>query len=779
MDELDELGRRLREAEERLAKSEASVQALLDAVPSATMCLDPDTTRIVFANEAAVRQYGYSRTELLGMTAADFRGPNELPPVLEVGRLTASGGRFGLRKHRRKDGSFLDVEVVTHLIEVGGRSLRISSLLDVTEQREATQALRAVLANAPVTMFAIDERGIFTLSEGKGLAAAGLRPGEVVGKSALELFGTTPFKDRDGADLNGAEVLRRVLAGRPFSGLSGLGDIVYENRIDPVRDDEGRIRGAIGVATDVTDRHRAQERAREREERFRELFEHSSEGLFLLDVLEGPRFRLAALNPAEELLIGITSAASVGKLIEELFPPDLAGTLVGNYRRCLEAAEPITYTEELDVPAGRRSITSTLIPIKSPRGEIARIIGFCNDVTESRRTEEQRRQAQKMEAVGQLAGGVAHDFNNLLMVILGSADFLLETLEKDSPLRADVQEIHKASERAATLTRQLLAFSRRQVLRPRVLDLNAVLSGVGSMLRRLIGEDIEVETRPAAGLSLVNADPGQLEQVIVNLAVNARDAMSAGGKLLLETGNVLVSRAAPRDGLSAGAWVMLSVSDNGAGMDEATRARIFEPFFTTKAPGRGTGLGLSTVHGIVEQSGGHIAVSSAPGRGTSFRVYLPRDEGQAVASSGPAEPGASVNGSEVVLLVEDEDAVRALTQRLLESQGYTVFTARSGAEVLDGQVALPEEIPLLVTDLVMPGISGRELYERLRAERPKLRVLYISGYTDDELVRRGSGGAALLQKPFTAAALGAAVRRALDSPQEEWPIPVAAGGAPK
>ena len=383
---------------------------------------------------------------------------------------------------------------------------------------------------------------------------------------------------------------------------------------------------------------------------------------------------------------------------------------------------------------------------------------FVRDVTEQRRLQQQLLQSQKMEAVGRLAGGIAHDFNNLLTVITSYSDLLLEDLAKDDAKRGDVEQVRKAADGAASLTRQLLAFSRQQVLAPRVVSLNVVVEGLQKMLRRVIGEDIELATALAPDLGAVKADVGQLEQVLMNLTVNARDAMPTGGKLTIETANV------EHDGRRC---VMLAVTDTGIGMDEATKARIFEPFFTTKEAGKGTGLGLATVYGIVNQSGGFIWVYSEPGNGTSFKIYLPRVDAPAegVTSAG----GVSVpRGIETVLLVEDAAAVRAVAKQVLERQGYRVLEAPDGQAALRVAQEHRGPIHLLLTDVVMPVLSGRRLAEELTRLRPDTKVLYASGYTDDSVVRHGilESGTAYLQKPFTPDSLARKVREVLDADRD-------------
>jgi two-component system cell cycle sensor histidine kinase/response regulator CckA len=392
-------------------------------------------------------------------------------------------------------------------------------------------------------------------------------------------------------------------------------------------------------------------------------------------------------------------------------------------------------------------------------------VAVMHDITERKKLEEQFRQAQKMEAVGHLAGGIAHDFNNLLTVILGYSETLLTELSHDRHLRDMVLEVYQVGERAAMLTRQLLAFSRKQVLAPQVVDLNGIVMDLEKMLRRLIGEDIELHVAPAADLGRVFADPGQLEQVLLNLVVNARDAMPRGGQLTIETRNVELDAAYAQDHLAVqpGSYVLLAVSDTGCGMDEATRARLFEPFFTTKEPGKGTGLGLATVYGIVKQSGGDIFVYSEVGRGTTFKIYLPRVQ-QPLAPPGPKGLGRMPRGDETVLLVEDEDSVRGLSRHVLLLSGYRVLEARNGDEALGISGDYAGAIDLLLTDVVMPNMGGRELADHMSRQRPTLKVLYLSGYTEDAVVRHGvlAADTAFLQKPFTPAALAQKVRDVLD-----------------
>jgi signal transduction histidine kinase/CheY-like chemotaxis protein len=440
-------------------------------------------------------------------------------------------------------------------------------------------------------------------------------------------------------------------------------------------------------------------------------------------------------------------------------------------QRFLQSGEGPILNRRLELMALRRDGTEvpvelTVAPIRVGNSWI--FSAFIRDISERNQLEQQLRQAQKMEAVGRLAGGIAHDFNNLLTAIFGYADLLAEDLPPGSPAQADVKEIRTAANRASALTRQLLAFSRQQVLQPVVLNVNEVVRDLENMLQRVLGEDVELEAHFAADLGNARADPGQLEQVILNLAVNARDAMPTGGKLTIETANVDLDEhyAQTHRPVVPGRYVMIAVSDTGIGMDAATQARMFEPFFTTKEPGKGTGLGLATAYGIVKQSGGYIWVYSEVGGGATFKIYLPRVDAPADVVAAPPELG-TVAGIETVLLAEDDPLLLPLARDVLKRLGYTVLEARTPADAVAVAQAHAGIIHLLISDVVMPGESGLQLARRLLEVRPNLRVLYISGYSDEAVVRHGllDPGTTFLQKPFTPAALARKVRELLDAPR--------------
>jgi PAS domain S-box-containing protein len=511
------------------------------------------------------------------------------------------------------------------------------------------------------------------------------------------------------------------------------------------------------------ERQRAEDALRESETTYRSLVETSPYGIFR----STPDGRLLAVNPA---LVSMLGYASEAELLDRRLAADICAA-PEDRERLLDAVVmtgSVTHESVWKRKDGQKiTVRQTGRVVRQPDGSVAHFTVVVEDITQHRLLEDQLRQSQKMEAVGRLAGGIAHDFNNLLTAILGSTDLLLETLPPNHPGAADAQETRKAALRAADLTRQLLAFSRQQVLAPRVLSVNGVVADMDRMLHRLIGEDVDLRTVLAADVGAVRADLGQLEQVILNLAVNARDAMSHGGKLTIETSNVDLDEAygAAHAGVQPGPYVLLAVSDTGSGMDVATQARIFEPFFTTKPKGKGTGLGLATVYGIVKQSGGHIAVYTEPDRGTSFKIYLPRVAAAVDAVEAPQTGGGLLRGSETVLLVEDQEEVRRLTRRLLEARGYRVLVAADGHEALSMAESLGGPLHLLVTDVVMPQLSGREVALLLAPRHPAMKVLYLSGYADESIVHHGvlEPGVDFLQKPFTADALARKVRAVLDA----------------
>jgi PAS domain S-box-containing protein len=525
------------------------------------------------------------------------------------------------------------------------------------------------------------------------------------------------------------------------------------------------------LAIDVTRRRLAERRIQERTTYLNALVENTPVPLLALD----PDQRVQIANPAFVRLFGYSPEELRGRNPDDLIAPDdpkLRTEATGFTQDCLNG-RPVRATST------RRRKDGKLVDVEIygvPLLESGRLIGvyvMYQDLTEQRELSAQLRQSQKMEAVGRLAGGIAHDFNNLLTVILGTSDMLLEDMGEGHPMREELREIRAAGHRAAGLTRQLLAFSRKQVLRPEVLNLNVLVTNAERLLRRLIGEDIEMKTTLTVGLWSVRADPGQIEQAILNLAVNARDAMPGGGKLTLATNNVRLdaTMAHRYPEMGPGEYVEIVVSDTGIGMDEDVRSRLFEPFFTTKPAGKGTGLGLSTTYGIVKQSGAFIWAESEPGNGSSFRIYLPRIDAEPLGGSEAAPVGPSTRGNETILLVEDEPEVRALVDRVLRNQGYRVLSASRPSEAIAIASQQSVRLDLIVTDVVMPEMNGAELARRLKTYRRSLPVLYLSGYTADAIGQHGvlDPGTMFLEKPFRLDVLARKVREALDGARPDAP----------
>jgi len=628
-------------AEERLRASEEWYRLLFDANPLPMWVYDIETLAFLAVNDAAIKHYGYSRSEFLGMRITDIRPDAEVPRLLIAARAPDSP-EFdgGVWQHRTKDGRIISVEVVTHALTVLDRPARLTLAHDVTERQHAERALRET------------NDTLQTLIQASPLAIV-----------------TT--------DLSGTVSEWNVAAERMFGWFAG-------------------------------------------------------------DVLGRP----IPIVPVEQLEDDMRRLSASGE-----------HSFTGYETRC--ARKDGTLVDVYVSTAALRGV-----------GGMLGTVWVIADVTERKMMEEQLRQAQKMDAVGQLAGGVAHDFNNLLTVITSYGQFLLNALPEQDPRRSDAHQITQAAARAASLTRQLLAFSRRQVLQPQVLDLNEVIGDMERLLRRVISEDIALVTQFESGIGAVRADRGQIEQVVMNLVVNARDAMPNGGVLAISTRLVHLDTAYARRhaGVNPGKHVVFAVRDTGVGMDASTQQRIFEPFFTTKGKGKGTGLGLSTVYGIVRQSGGHIDIRSAPGRGTTFEIILPQVAAAAPPKAEHVMHSALPRGTETVLVVEDEEAVRLIVRRVLRDQGYEILEARDGNEALRICAQKGGSIDLVLSDVIMPGMGGRELSRALAASRPGLPILFMSGYNDDgELAGFGAElGPGVLAKPFTAETLATQVREALD-----------------
>ena len=546
--------------------------------------------------------------------------------------------------------------------------------------------------------------------------------------------------------------------------------LVLESTSSVIRNAKGEPEKLVIVNRDITERKRAEEALRRSESGFRSVVEDAPYGIYRTS-LTG---QFLQVNPALQKMLGYEST-------EELLRRDLRNHIfrhAGEYQRLTELLACTEEIKDLEMEWKRQDGTPITVRcsgrcINDENGVPAYFEVFAEDVTEKRVLEKQLRMAQKMEAIGRLSGGIAHDFNNLLGVIIGYSGVLKKQLGPGSPLCEHALEIEKAGQRAASLTKQLLAFSRQQVLTPAVLNLNSLATDMEKMLPRLLGEDVEVSLALDPGLGNVKADQSQIEQVIMNLAVNARDAMPTGGKLKIQTNNVHLDQAYTwnHPGSKVGDYVLLAVTDSGTGMDAATLTHIFEPFFTTKERGKGTGLGLATVYGVVKQSNGYIWVDSAPGRGSSFQIYLPRHGGQSATDEQIVESKEKLRGSETILLVEDAEPLRKLAQAFLEAGGFRVLPAESGESALEVAARFGGTFDLLLTDVVMPGMNGRVLAEQLSPRQPGIKVLYMSGYTDSFIAGHGvlDPKTHLLHKPFTEELLIRKVREVLDDGKKSGP----------
>jgi len=636
---------------------------------------------------------------------------------------------------------------------------------------ESDERFRIVLNNAPITIFAIDKNGVFRLSEGKGLEQVGLKPGENVGVSALDLFAKLPVTQHNGEIVTGSEVIRRVMAGETMTGITKLKSTYFDNQFTPYHDAQGQVIGMIGVATIITERVLAEAELKKSERFVQNILSSVDEAFVVVDreygILTANRAYCEQAGKPLEDIVGKPCYEISHHAARPCHELDQECACKRTFETGESAVSVHTHTDE---KGKQRFVEVKTFAMKDKIGELTSIIEVINDITEKRALEGQLRHAQKMEGIGTLAGGIAHDFNNILSAIIGYGHITLMKMQKDDPLRMNIEHMLESADRAASLTQSLLTFSRKQITDRKAVDLNNIIKKVEKFLVRIIGEDVAVHMTLGDKELSIFADAGQLEQVFMNLATNARDAMPHGGSFLIETSRVALDRGfvSAHGYGKPGTYAMTSVTDTGTGMNEETRKKIFEPFFTTKEVGKGTGLGLAMVYGILKQNDGFINVYSEPDKGTTFRIYFPLNKAATAEERKEIEVPYPKGGSETILLAEDDANLRSLSVVVLEQMGYTVIMASNGEEAVEKFKANKDRIQLLLFDIMMPKKSGREAYEEIRKVTPAVPALFVSGYSLDMLREKDliEEGSVMISKPMSPQALLIKVREVLDRKNE-------------
>jgi PAS domain S-box-containing protein len=756
-----------------LRQSEARYRHLIEHATDIIFTITVDG-RLITVNKAAESLFGYAREAFIGQSIFELIAPEYRETARQMISEKIAGSQSSTTYTidvLRRGNERIPLEISTQVIYDGGLPLAVQGIgRDISERLRASEVLkerehffRALIEQSADVLVVIDDQPVVRYVSPAFRTVLGHDPAVVTGTSGFQLVHPDDVSRAESAFrqvLTTTQSVSHELRVRDAEGVYRHMDIHVRNMLaDPI------IRGIVLDCRDITDRRRTEQALRESEQRLRKLLETSGEGI----AIRGADGRIAFANERFASILGYSVDQIVGWPIERVVAPSSQGVL----RESFERRRATGRSESIDLQLLHRNgshvdVILAASPMYDEQGNFSGALGMVTDITERKKLEAQLRQSQKMEAVGRLAGGVAHDFNNLLTAIRGHADLILTEVSEASPIRADCEEISRAADRAAALTQQLLAFSRKQMLQPVVLEIDAAIREMEPLLRRLINEDIDLLTALDAPSGTVRADRNQIEQVMLNLVVNARDAMPEGGTLRIATALVTVDAASEADhgDTAPGEYVKISVSDDGTGMDPLTLSHVFEPFFTTKDMGHGTGLGLSTVYGIIQQSEGYVRATSELNRGSTFDVYLPRVREPVRARSALQEASPNVALGETILVAEDEDAVRALTCRILRKRGYHVLEARDGREALEIARHFEGDIQLVVTDVIMPRVGGRELSEGLSRMKPSVKVLFMSGYTDDQLLQRGilqSGSRNFLEKPFTPETLARKVRQVLES----------------
>ncbi len=761
-----------KEAGDGLQETELLYRTLFNQSPDGILVIDTEGKFIEF-NEVAHRQLGYTREEFRELRISDidpFQTPEEVQASIQKVRETGSA-EFEVR-HKTKEGEIRDVQVSTQLITVSGRSVFYTIWRDITQHKRADRKLMELNANLQALINAIPDLVVFKDVRGRYIAVnraaeafTGLTRDELIGKTNAEVFSPEAAARYSGSDEEALRSLKPVKSEEQTVNKNGE-KLFLDTVKAPIYDERGNLTGLVAVSRDITERRQMEEALRESEKFIRSILESVDEEFIVID----REYKIVSANKAFLQQVRMPLEKVIGRhcyeISHQIHRPCHETGLDCSVKRTFDTGEPSAALHvHQDDENNPSYVEVKSYPLKDGWGNTVSAIEIINNVTEKKKLEEQLRHAQKMEAVGQLAGGIAHDFNNILTAIIGYGSLMKMKMDEGDPMRFNLQQILDTSERAASLTRGLLTFSRKQAISLRPVSLNVSIKNVEKLLRRLIGEDIDLKVDLSQEDQIILADSGQIEQILMNLATNARDAMPTGGSLTVSTGQIVFDQEFIRmhgEG-KVGMYALIAVKDTGSGMDEKTKERIFEPFFTTKDTGKSTGLGLSIVYGIVKRHNGYIICDSEPGRGTTFKIYLPMIKSE-IAKAEAAAPLALSGGAETILIAEDDASVRALMKEMLVRFGYSVIEAIDGEDAITRFMENRDRIRLLILDVIMPIKNGKEVFEEIRKIRPDVKVIFASGYMADILHKKGipEKNQNFIAKPLTPTELLKKVRETLD-----------------